>query len=136
MEHFDRDMNRFFQRMPLPPRFSRTLPIETSEMSDKYTINVDMTGFRPDDIKVSVKDRVLTIRAKMEAKADDGSHLSQQVERQYTLPDSVDMEALRSALSSDGVLTIQAPQALPDPPKDIPIEMDNSDTKTETKSNH
>jgi len=89
---------------------------------NSYRINIDVSGFKPEDIKVSLKDRVLTIDAKMEQKSEDGSRLYQEMSRMYTLPANVEVNNLKSLLSNDGVLAIEAPiSGEVEQPKEIPI---------------
>jgi HSP20 family molecular chaperone IbpA len=102
----------------------RSMPIEAIDNTgNSYKMNIDVSGFKPEDIKVSLKDRVLTIEAKMEQKSEDGSRLYQEVSKTYTLPDNVELENLKSLLTNDGVLAIEAPLAIQDEmkPKEIPI---------------
>jgi HSP20 family molecular chaperone IbpA len=98
-----------------------------------HRISLDMSGFKPEDVNVSLKNRQVIIDAKMEEKSDDGHHrMYQEVTRQYTLPENVQVEKLRSLLSDDGVLSIEAPIAAKDGhpgPIEIPIQCDSKGGK-------
>jgi HSP20 family molecular chaperone IbpA len=118
------DFIYFFRLSPLTHVMHRSMPVEAIDNTcNSYKINIDVSGFKPEDIKVSLKDRVLTIDAKMEQKSEDGSRLYQEVSKTYTLPDNVELENLKSLLTNDGVLAIEAPLAIQDEmkPKEIPI---------------
>lgn len=52
---------------------------------------------------VSLKDRMLSIQAKMDRKSDDGSRFYQEVCRDYLLPESIKIDELKSILTDDGV---------------------------------
>ncbi|XP_059482619.1 heat shock protein hsp-16.2-like [Neocloeon triangulifer] len=119
MDHFD----SFFRYSPLMQMLPRSMPLEAAETSgNTYRINLDVSSFKPEDIKVSLKDRVLTIDAKMEKKSEDGSRFYQEMSRLYTLPESVEVSNLKSLLSNEGVLCIEAPiSGEVEKPKEIPI---------------
>ena len=90
---------------------------------NKYTLNIDVgQHFDPENVKVSLKDRMLSIEAKGEYKSEDGStRVYQEIRRQFTLPDNVDVKELKSVMSPDGILRIEAP--LPEQPKLEPKEI-------------
>ena len=52
---------------------------------------------------VSLKDRVLSIQAKMDRKTEDGSRYFQEVTREYLLPESLKIDQLKSVYGDDGV---------------------------------
>lgn len=139
-----RDMDRQFERMERqfdsmlrdvgfarPALSSGTRLLQPSVESEligegkpsKYTLNIDVgQHFDPENVKVSLKDRVLSIEAKGEYKSEDGStRVYQEIRRQFTLPDNVDVKELKSVMSPDGILRIEAP--LPEPPKLEPKEI-------------
>ena len=94
----------------------------------KYKLHINMGhSFSPEDLKISVKDGVMSIEAKHEKKSEDGNHrVYQEVMRKFTLPKDVDPKEVKSVLSPQGVLQIEAP--LPQKaieaqqPKHIPIK--------------
>ena len=97
----------------------------------KYRLNVHVgENFSPENVKVSLKDRVMTVEAKNEQKSEDGnSRFYQEVSRSFTLPENIDLKEVRSVLTPEGVLKIEAPlpqEALPEPPKpkEIPIHLE------------
>ncbi|CAL8099608.1 unnamed protein product [Orchesella dallaii] len=115
----------------LPSFEAETSPIAETGTPGKYAIRVDVgEGFAPEDIKVTLKDRILilTIHAKLETKSEDGnSRLYQEVSRSFTLPDAVNTEEVKSLLTPDGILTIEAPLPEVETPKtkEIPISIES-----------
>lgn len=129
----ERDMDRFWggQRPGFLPTFSRILPIENPSQNDgKYRLQLDLHGFKPEDVKIHLQERTLQIEAKMEQKDGDGSRHYQEITRCYTIPENVDMEQLKSVLKTDGILSIEAPLKAEEVPKienqEIPIHRDNN----------
>ncbi|CAG7730719.1 unnamed protein product [Allacma fusca] len=104
--------------------------VVTEGDQQKYCLNVRVGNFSPENVKISLKDRVMTIEAKTEEKSEDGNRrVYQEVSRQFTLPENVDLKEVKSILTPEGVLKIEAPlpqQALPEPPKpqEIPIHLE------------
>lgn len=127
MEHFDRDVQSFIRNAPaitsLLPR-ALSLPVEAVETAgNTYRVNIDVSGFKPEDIKLALKDRLLTVEAKMEQKSEDGgTRFYQEMSRAYTIPENVDITNLKSLLTSDGVLAIEGPLSEEaSKPHEIPI---------------
>ncbi|CAG0883598.1 unnamed protein product [Darwinula stevensoni] len=135
MNEFDRDMRGWINRNGFPPfaqllpSMSRSVPIESDGSGDKYRISIDMEGYKPENIKVSLKDRMLTINAKVDTRGADGSQLSTEVTRQYVLPENVDVDGLRSHLDSDSILRIEAPQTPSEQSQEIPVTREVGEKK-------
>jgi HSP20 family molecular chaperone IbpA len=91
------------------------------QSGDVYRINVDVDGFKPEEITISLKENILTIQAKMERKAEDGSKFQQEFTRELSLPENVDPTSLKSFLGNDGVLNIEASYKPEVKPKEIPV---------------
>ncbi|QQP58286.1 Heat shock protein beta-1 [Caligus rogercresseyi] len=88
--------------------------IRIKDEEDKFEISLDTHSYRPDELKVNIKDGVISIEAKHEEKSEDGSKfVSKQFVRKYTLPKNTKPEQVNSNLSSDGVLVITAPKMKP-----------------------
>ncbi|XP_033212255.1 heat shock protein 67B1-like [Belonocnema kinseyi] len=79
--------------------------------ANKHTFKVilDVQHFKPEEIKVKTVNRFVIIEAKHEEKKDKHGLISRQFVRKYFVPVQVDIDQLRSSISSDGVLTITAP---------------------------
>lgn len=85
-------------------------------------------NFNPENVKVTIKDRLLTIDAKFEQKSEDGSsRMYQEISRAFTLPETVKIEEVKSLFTPEGELLIEAP--LPEleapKPKEIPIAVES-----------
>ncbi|CAG0918408.1 unnamed protein product [Notodromas monacha] len=91
----------------------------------EFCIEVDITDIPPENVKVSLKSRVLTIDAKVEEERN-GMKWRREVYQELTVPDDVDVEKLSSCLENDGqTLRIEAPRARSEP-KRIEISRDGS----------
>jgi len=86
----------------------------------KYTMNIPLGGnIGPEDLKVSLKDedglKMMTIQAKKEHKSDDGNQrYYYEMSRKFSLPQHLDPAQVKSVLTPEGFLRIEAP--LPPPP--------------------
>lgn len=76
---------------------------------NKFTVNLDVQHFAPDEISVKTSDNYVTVEAKHEEKQDEHGYVSRQFVRKYALPEGVESSQVVSQLSSDGILTISAP---------------------------
>ncbi|KDR22816.1 stress-induced protein 1-like [Zootermopsis nevadensis] len=125
-----RDLDRTFERLerdfiehfPFRRFFPRSIPIQgVVQSGDLYRINIDVDGFKPEEISISLKENIITIQAKMERKAEDGNKLQQEFTREMSLPDNVDLSSLKTFLGIDGVLNIEASYKPDVKPKEIPV---------------
>ncbi|PNF32626.1 hypothetical protein B7P43_G17929, partial [Cryptotermes secundus] len=119
LERFERDVIDHFPFRRILPR---SIPIQgIVQRGDVYRVNVDVDGFKPEEINISMKDNILVIRARMERKGEDGSKFQQEFTREMTLPEEVDPTSLKSFLGNDGVLSIEASYKPEAKPKEIPV---------------
>ena len=86
---------------------------------DGFKVILDVQQFKPEEIELKVVDKQLIVSAKHEEKKDEHGLISRQFVRRYVIPENVEEDKITSQISSDGVLTIQAPV------KDIPEEDKN-----------
>merc|ERR1712096_190954 len=88
------------------PTFSRQLSEGRSDVSmadGVFKITLDVKNFDPEDIKVkTVGDQV-----------EDQGMVKRDFTRKYNIPTNVDPLSITSALSQDGILTVQAPIKTP-----------------------
>ena len=91
-----------------------------------FEVSLDTHNYRPDEIKVNVVDKVLSIEGKHEEKSEDGNKfISRQFMRRYTLPQDCKPEQVVSNLSADGVLLVTAPKlAIKNSDRAVPITME------------
>ncbi|PIO72154.1 Hsp20/alpha crystallin family protein [Teladorsagia circumcincta] len=122
---------RHMERMMFAP-LSRVIPCETvSEAStteminneSKFAVTIDVSKFKPENLKVNIDGRQLTIEGKEENK-EDSSYSMRSFVRQWVLPENVDLEAIKSSLSDSGHLSIEAPKLAKatESGRSIPIE--------------
>merc|ERR1719365_207853 len=92
-------------------RTSRKTCLFMKEEDGQVNLSYDTSGYKPDELKVSVDRGVLTVEGKHEEKDEAGQRMvSRMFSRKQTLPKDVKSEDIVSNLSSDGVLTVTAPR--------------------------
>ncbi|XP_069681212.1 uncharacterized protein [Periplaneta americana] len=88
-----------------------SITMHTDNMEFKpecFQIVMDMKGFTPEDITVTLQGNVLDVSATTEVQGP--SSIEQKaMQRRYYLPRNVQADALQSNLSSDGILVLSAP---------------------------
>lgn len=126
------DMVRDFRDMTITefPRMDR----------DHFGVSVDVRGFEPYEVKATVKDNnILTLQGDHEERSSDGKrYVSRKFMRQYTMPEDVDVDRLRSTLGWDGrTLKVEAPRKGIRPAisysRETPIPITRGDGSTERK---
>jgi len=97
---------------------------------------LDVQQFKPEEIKVKVTDGSVIVEGKHEERQDKHGFISRQFTRRYKLPSNTNLEAIKSNLSSDGVLTIAAPKKAIQGAEDreIPITHTNKPAIKQTAS--
>jgi HSP20 family molecular chaperone IbpA len=71
-------------------------------------LRFDVSQYAPEEIVVKTVDNKLMVHAKHEEKTDTKS-VYREYNREFLLPKNVNPESIRSSLSKDGVLTVDAP---------------------------
>ncbi|XP_053949810.1 heat shock protein beta-1 isoform X2 [Anastrepha obliqua] len=71
-------------------------------------LRFDVSQYSPEEIVVKTVDQKLMVHAKHEEKSDTKS-VYREYNREFLLPKGVNPESIRSSLSKDGVLTVEAP---------------------------
>ncbi len=102
--------------------------LDVSEREGEVVIKAEIPGVKREDIKVSVKDDMLTISGEKKQEEREEGENWQRVERTYatfqrvlTLP-SVDNQKVE-ATYKDGVLEVRLPKKESAKPKEIPIKI-------------
>lgn len=80
---------------------------------DGFQVCLDVKHFQPNEISVKTEDNSVVVHAKHEEKRDNHGYISREFTRRYDLPDGFKIEDVTSSLSSDGILSIQAPHSTP-----------------------
>jgi heat shock protein beta-1 len=104
---------------------------EVNESQDKYVVSFPLGDVPAENLKISVKDRVVTIDVKKEEKSEDGTcRLYQEYTRKFTLPEHVQAKDVKSVLTPEGVLKLEAP--IPQPQLEAPKESRNIPIQVES----
>jgi len=90
--------------------------VDIRETEDAILVEAEVPGVRKEDIKVDVKDGVLTISGERKYEREEKEENVHRIERAYgrfsrsfALPTNVDVERVQAKLR-DGVLTIRLPK--------------------------
>uniref|UniRef100_A0A023FPL4 Putative alpha crystallins n=1 Tax=Amblyomma cajennense TaxID=34607 RepID=A0A023FPL4_AMBCJ len=78
---------------------------------DKFAVQLDARNFAPEELTVKTVDNCLIIHGKHEERSDDrGCYVAREFTRRYVLPEDVDPQNIKSHLTPNGVLAIEAPR--------------------------
>jgi HSP20 family protein len=87
------------------------------ETSEEFVVELEVPGFREEELGLEVTDHTLTVRGEVRAEKEETDRtfilherLARQFERRFQLPADADTEKL-SARFESGVLEIHAPKA-------------------------
>jgi HSP20 family protein len=105
------------------------MPLDIYEEGDAVVIKASIPGFKPDDIKVSVRDDTVSIIAENKAddeKKDRNYHLREhrysRLERAVVLPTNVIADKA-DAVFKNGVLTLTIPRAEATKTKEVKVKI-------------
>ena len=108
--------------------------LEEKEDDGKFEIKLDVSGFKPEEIKVQIRGNELSVSGKH--KSEDGEvYRSRDYSRRIVLPDDVVLGSVSSRLSKEGLLTIEAsrdPALLPSE-RAVDITMETDEPEDEPK---
>lgn len=140
-EDFDRFFNRFTRGWPFrwpemaagaaTPRelraFEHMPQVEVTENDKHYTVTVELPGLDDKDVKVDLKDDVLTISGEKKVEStDEKTHYSERsygsFTRSFTMPADADSSAV-SAKFAKGVLTVEIGKTVNPPQQGKRIEI-------------
>jgi len=113
-------------RNPIDPVWT---VVESKE--GKFTVSIPLgKDAKPDNVKLSVRDRDFYIKIKLEKSSEDGtSHLKQVFTKRVPLPEDVIVDEIKSNLTSEGVLKIEASVPIPEEvPIPVSLDEDPSDS--------
>ena len=103
--------------------------VDINETDNDFVLDVELPGIDKKDIKVEVKDNVLSISGERRQEKNTENANSSRIERHYgkyvrtfRLPDTVLADNL-AAKYKDGVLTITLPKTEKAKPKEIAVEV-------------
>ncbi|CCD65662.1 Heat shock protein Hsp-16.1/Hsp-16.11 [Caenorhabditis elegans] len=110
----------------------RGSPSESSEIvnnDQKFAINLNVSQFKPEDLKINLDGHTLSIQGEQELKTEHG-YSKKSFSRVILLPEDVDVGAVASNLSEDGKLSIEAPKKEAIQGRSIPIQQAPVEQKT------
>ena len=97
------------------------------ESQDTVKIVAELPGVKPEDVKLSLENNLLTIRGEKQQQTEERNERVHRYERSYgsferafMLPSTVDGDKI-SADYSNGVLTVMVPKAERARPREIPV---------------
>jgi len=103
---------------------------DISETDKEFLIRAELPAVKKEDVQVTIDAGVITIQGERKQEKEEKNEKQHRVERFYgsftrsfSLPDSVNIEAIRCE-SKDGVLTVHLPKAVAEKPqaKQIKVE--------------
>ncbi|XP_004604742.1 alpha-crystallin B chain [Sorex araneus] len=101
---------------------------------DRFSVNLDVKHFSPEELKVKVLGDVIEVHGKHEERQDEHGFISREFQRKYRIPADVDPLTITSSLSSDGVLTVNGPRKQASgPERTIPITREEKPAVTSPK---
>jgi len=99
------------------------------EDRDAVKIVAEVPGVRPEDVKISIENSLLTIRGEKQQQAEETAERVHRYERSYgtfertfALPTTVDPERIEASYSH-GLLTVTIPKAERARPREIPVKV-------------
>lgn len=128
---FDRMFNEFFHEMPsLPESACCVAPrVNIEESKDNISLTFEIPGFAKDEIKVTIKEKVLTVSGEREKeeKKEDVNYLVSEIktgsfQRSFTLPRTVDTESVK-ADHKNGMLIVTLAKVPEAKPKEIEVSV-------------
>ncbi|MDZ7372763.1 MAG: Hsp20/alpha crystallin family protein [candidate division KSB1 bacterium] len=132
-DEFNRMVDEFFGRWPSLRGETGTLwvpAMDVYETDEGIVVKAELPGVRKEDLKISVDNNILTIRAekKQDAPKDVSCYYcSERVfgtfQRSFTLPNTADATRVK-ATYRDGVLVIEIPKKEEARPKEIQVEVE------------
>ena len=127
---FDDFFNRFYTGLPANvDKHAWTPRVDVKEKKDHFLIEAEVPGIDRKDIKVGVKNDILTISGerKEEKKENNGGYSKCEryygsFERSFVLPEHVNEEDIKAEYK-DGVLALRIPKAEEVKPREIEIKV-------------
>ncbi|HXY67912.1 MAG TPA: Hsp20/alpha crystallin family protein [Gemmatimonadales bacterium] len=119
----------FVQEEGGAPEAARVPPVDVSEDRDAVQIVAELPGVKPEDVKISLENDLLTIRGEKHQTADEKADRAHRDERTYgafvrtfTVPSTVDAEHVQATYDL-GVLTVRLPKLERAKPRQIEVKV-------------
>jgi HSP20 family protein len=130
------EMNRFFddffgmpRKVDDQERFHWNPRVNIEEVKDRFEITAELPGLKKEDVKIEVKDHVLTLTGEKKAENENKDRNVYLFERAYgrfcrtfTLPDNVEAGKIGASFK-DGILKIDIPKTEEAKPKEIEVKV-------------
>ena len=91
--------------------------VDISETEQEFLIKAELPGLNKEDVKVNMKDNVLTLQGSRKQESETKAHHYHRIERSYgnflrsfTLPENIDTNKLKANFN-DGILEIKIPKS-------------------------
>jgi HSP20 family protein len=104
-------------------------PVDIFEEADGIRITAEVPGVKPEDVKISLENNVLTIHGTKEQVAQERTERVHRYERTYgafersfTLPATVDASGIKASYAH-GVLTVTLPKVEKAKPRQIEVQV-------------
>ncbi|HSK91184.1 MAG TPA: Hsp20/alpha crystallin family protein [Euzebyales bacterium] len=127
LDQLQRDVSDLFNRRLQPARTTARPAMDAFRTDEGTVVRLDVPGFAPEDVQVSVHEGVLTLSGsrtdKSEAAEGDWirrERASYSFERSVVLPKGVDVDAI-SANVDKGVLEVHVPHPAEQQPRQIDV---------------
>ncbi len=102
---------------------------DIAEHDDEYVVRLELPGVKKEDVKITMRENVLTIQGEKRQEKETGGESHHRVERVYgsfqrsfTLPTTVKADKI-DAEYKDGVLNVTLPKAEEAKPKQIEVKV-------------
>jgi HSP20 family protein len=137
-----RDFDRLAQQVLGAGTTSRpaVMPMDAWREGDRFVLEFDLPGVRPETLDIDVERNVVTLRAERPARNGDWEMLASErptglFSRQLVLGDNLDLEHLKASYDS-GVLRLEVPVAERAKPRKIEVSgLDSTESRTSLSSN-
>ena len=133
LNEVSRELGRFYEGQEgsdgSSPATAEWIPaVDVREEQDRYLIEADLPGVRPEDIDVQMERNELTVRGERAGPAREQVPSYRRVERpagtfhrRFSLPDTADAEGIK-ARTDNGVLCVEIPKKAETQPRRIKVE--------------
>jgi len=106
-----RDVYRTIRSSKIDDDIYASQALQVTEQEGRFQCVMDVKDFNPNNLQVKVVEDRVVVEGKYEKKSEDGSSMeSKSFYKEFTLPQSANLELVSTALSKDGVLTVRAPK--------------------------
>lgn len=136
LDRVEREMERSLESMRRLLRTEEETPaavwapsVDIKEEANRYVVQADLPGVKPEDIEVTLQNGVLTIKGERQTEAKEEKENYRRIERFYgsffrrfTLPETVEEEKIEATYDK-GVLTVVIPKKPEVQPKKISVKV-------------